>query len=143
MRWTTYAIAIPLGLFVLAANIEPGRGSATERRRQKEQGDVNHEEHDALTNTVFSSTVDDQGNARISVKVGDFTLEKAVAPGGDTTVRLVQGKDVVSVAMNHGGYLVERARKTARFDPQSGSRKTWMRFARFCSGLPPCARSAG
>jgi hypothetical protein len=32
----------------------------------------------------------------------------------------MQGKDVVSIAMNHGGYSVARGRKTARLDSQSG-----------------------
>jgi hypothetical protein len=111
MRWTTYAVAIPLGFFVLAANID----TAAAQQRPA------HEERDALTNTVFSSTVDQQGNAQITVKAGDFTLQKVVAASGDATIRLVQGTDVVSVAMNHGGYVVARGKKTARFDPQSGT----------------------
>ncbi|HTL02334.1 MAG TPA: hypothetical protein VL243_08910 [Vicinamibacterales bacterium] len=120
MRWTTYAIAIPLGLFLLAANIEP---VAAQQRSDAARPTVSrpiHEERDAMTNTVFSATVDDHNNARITVKAGDFTLEKAVASNGDTTIRLAQGADVVSVAMNQGGYLVERKQKSARFNPQSG-----------------------
>lgn len=124
MRWTTYAIAIPLGLFVLAANIEP---AAAQQRNDAAKGPIasrrSHEERDPVTNTVFSSTVDEQNNARITVKVGDFTLEKAVAPSGDTTIRLAQGADVVSVAMTRGGYVVQRRQKTARLDPQSGKQE--------------------
>jgi hypothetical protein len=121
MRWTTYAMAIPLGLFVLAANIEP---AAAQQRNDAGKGPLGgrraRDERDAATGTLFSSTVDEQGNIRITAKVGDLTLEKAVASSGDATLRLVLGKDVVSVAMNHGGYLVERGKKTARFDPQTG-----------------------
>ncbi len=42
-----------------------------------------------------------------------------MAPTGDTTIRLTQGKDAVTIAMNHGGYAVARGGKTAGFDPQS------------------------
>lgn len=124
MRWTTHAIAIPFGLFVLAANIEPAAA------QQRENGDkgrqvrrATHEEHDTVTNTAFSSTVDEQGNAWFKATVDDFTLEKAVASTGDTTIRLMQGKDVVSIAMNHGGYVVARGRKAARLDSQYGKQE--------------------
>lgn len=124
MRWTTYAIAIPFGLFALAANIQPAAA------QQRDNGDKGrqarrpvHEEHDAVTNTVFSSTVDEQGTARFVAKVDDFTLEKAIASTGDSTIRLMQGKDVVSIAMNQAGYVVARGRKTARFDSQTGKQE--------------------
>lgn len=123
MRWTTYAIAIPLGLFVLAANIEP---AAAQQRNDAARGPAAgriYQEHDAITNTLFSAAVDEQNNARITVKVGDFTLEKAVASSGDTTIRLAQGADVVSVAMSHGGYVVQRMQKSGRLDPQSGKQE--------------------
>jgi hypothetical protein len=121
MRWTTYAMAVPLGLFVLAANIEPAAAQQrSDGGKESRAGRRTREERDALTGTVFTSTVDEEGNARITVKVGDLLLEKAVASSGDTTLRLILGKDVVSVAINHGGYLVERGEKTMRFEPQSG-----------------------
>jgi hypothetical protein len=121
MRWTTYAIGIPLGCFVLAANIEPA--AAQEQDQMDKVRQVRrtiHEEHDPITNTAFSSTVDDQGNARVTVTVDGFTLEKAVASSGDATLRIVDGKDIVSIAINHRGYVVARGKKTARFDPESG-----------------------
>jgi len=34
------------------------------------------------------------------VTAGDFVLEKVLAPTGDATLRLTQGKDVVTVAKN-------------------------------------------
>src|SRR4051812_4285776 len=103
MHWTTKAVAIPLGMFVLAANIGP---AAAQQRPARE-------ERDAVTNTVFSATMDEQGNARLTAAVADFTLEKVVAPTGDATIRMTQGKDVVSVALNHGEYVVSRGKKTA------------------------------
>jgi hypothetical protein len=124
MRWSAHAIAITFGLFVLAANIQPAAAqqrNAGEKERQG--GRPAYEEHDAVTHTAFSSTVNDQGVALFTAKVDDFTLEKAVASTGDTTIRLMQGKDVVSIAMNHSGYVVARGTKTARLDPQSGKQE--------------------
>jgi hypothetical protein len=118
MRWTTQGAAAAFGLFLLAANIQPVAA------QQSSENSVNkhpvHEERDPVTNAVFRSTVDAQGNAVFTVNVEDFTLEKAVASSGDTTIRLTQGKDNVSIGMNRGGYVVSRGRKTARLDPQSG-----------------------
>src|SRR3954466_16240738 len=97
MRWTTHLIAIPFGVFVLAANIDPAAAQQRDTGDKAQQGRrAVHEERDALTNAGFSSTVDAQGNARVTVKMEDFTLEKVVASTGDTTIRLLQGKDVVS-----------------------------------------------
>ena len=124
MRWTTHAIAVTLGLFVLAANTEPAAAQQRDNGGKGGQGRrATHEEHDRVTNAAFSATVDEQGNAVVTAKVDDFILEKAVASTGDTTIRLMRGKDIVSIAMNHGGYAVARGRKTARFDPQSGKQE--------------------
>jgi hypothetical protein len=120
MRWTAHSIAITFGLFVLAANIQPVAAQQRDNGEKGRQGRRPiYEEHDAVTNTVLSSTVNEQGVAIFTAKAGDFTLEKAVASTGDTTIRLMQGKDVVSIAMNHGGYVVARGKKTARLDSQS------------------------
>jgi hypothetical protein len=124
MRWTTRGIAILFGAFVLAANGQPAAAQQRDNGNNGPQGQrATHEEHDAVTNTNFSSALDAQGNARFTVKVDDFTLEKGVASTGDTTIRLIQGKDVVSIAMNHGGYVVSRGKKTARLDSQSGKQE--------------------
>src|SRR5436190_948280 len=124
MRWTTYAMAIPLGLFVLAANIDQ---AAAQQRADNGKGPQaakrTYEEHDAVTNALFTSTTDAQGNALVTVRVGDLVLEKAVASSGDSTLRLSMDKDVVTVAMNHGGYIVARGTKSARFDMQGGKQE--------------------
>ena len=111
MRWTTHAIAVTLGLFVLAANTEPA--SAQQRDNGGKGGQsrrATHEEHDRVTNSAFSATVDEHGNAVVTAKVDDFILEKAVASTGDTTIRLMRGKDIVSIAMNHERYPAEGVR---------------------------------
>src|ERR1700741_1085518 len=99
MRWTIHAAAITFGLFILAANIQPAAaqqndqdGSARPAKRAA------REERDRITDAAFSSTVDEQGNGRFSIKLGDFTLEKVLASSGEATIRLTQGQDVVSIA---------------------------------------------
>ncbi len=56
----------------------------------------------------------------LTLKGGDFVLEKVVAHTGDTTLRLTQGKDVVSIAINQSGFHVVRGRSSLRVDPRSG-----------------------
>jgi hypothetical protein len=122
MGWTSFAVAVPLGFFVLAANITPA--GAQQRDQRASGGAVRaavHQEIDEETATVFSSTVDQRRNAVITVKAGDFTLEKSVAANGDSTLRLSQDQDVVSIALTRSGYVVSRAANTARFDPQSST----------------------
>lgn len=80
-----------------------------------------YQEHDAATRTTFTAAADAAGNAVLTLQGGDFVLEKVVAPTGDATLRLSQGKDVVTIAINHGGFQVARGRKTARIDPRSDS----------------------
>jgi hypothetical protein len=78
-----------------------------------------YQEHDAATRTTFTASTDTAGNAVLTLKGGDFVLEKVVAHTGDATLRLSQGKDVVTIAINHGGFQVARGQKTARIDPRS------------------------
>lgn len=89
-----------------------GNGPAGQRRG-------NYQEHDRTTNTSFTATTDAAGNAVLALRGGDFTLEKVVAHTGDTTLRLSQGKDVVTIAISQGGFQVARGQKTLRIDPRS------------------------
>ena len=46
-------------------------------------------------------------------------LEKVVAHTGDATLRLSQGKDVVTIALSQSGYHVARGQKSVRLDPRT------------------------
>ncbi len=65
-----------------------------------------YQEHDRATNTSFTATTDAAGNAVLTLKGGDFMLEKVVAHTGDATLRLSQGKDVVTIALSQSGFQV-------------------------------------
>jgi hypothetical protein len=120
MRWTTLGTSITVGLFMLAANIPPAHAQSGDARGAGHAaGRPAYQEHDAVTDASFSSTADREGNAHFTVRVGDFLLEKALAPTGEATIRLTEGKDVVSIVMNHGGYVVSRGGRTVRLSIQS------------------------
>jgi hypothetical protein len=124
MRWTKPAITITLGLLVLTATSQAaGAQSREDGDLALQAGRPSHQEHDRPTDAAFSATLDAQGNARFSIAVGDFLLEKVLAPTGDATLRLTQGKDIVTVAINHSGYMVSRGRKSGRLDSQSGQQR--------------------
>jgi hypothetical protein len=116
MRWTTLATAVTLGFMIWpdAGEAQPPGNipSAAQSRRIIE-------ERDHMTNATFTSTTDADGNARLTIRAGEFLFEKVLAASGDATLRLSQGKDVVSIAMTGTGYVVSRGRRTARFDPRS------------------------
>jgi len=78
-----------------------------------------YQEHDAATKATFTATADAAGNALLTLKGGDFVLEKVVAHTGDATLRLSQGKDVVTIAISQSGYQVARGQRMARVDPRS------------------------
>lgn len=78
-----------------------------------------YQEHDAATKSTFTAASDAAGNAVLTLKGGDFVLEKVVAPTGEATLRLSQGKDVVTIAVSQGGFQVARGQKRARVDPRS------------------------
>jgi hypothetical protein len=63
--------------------------------------------------------VDQQGVARMVVKAADFQMEKALSSGGDTTIRLTQGADVVSIVLQHAAIEVQRGGRTIRVSPQT------------------------
>ena len=119
MRWTTHVIAITAGLLMVSA---AGFG-----QQQGQQGNRNSgpqttrvaAEHDSLTNADFSTSMDPNGTALFTVKAGDFLLEKALDSAGNSTLRLTQGKDEVTIVLNQAGYLVSRGKRTVRFDPRS------------------------
>ena len=107
LRWI---VAFFLGFAIpatAAAQGRPGNDSASRR---------SYQEHDRVTNATFSVTTDVGGHAVFSVKGGDFSLDKVLAPSGDATLRLAQGKDVVTIAISHSGFQVARGRRTLRWD---------------------------
>lgn len=117
MRWMTHARAITIGLLILPT---AGHAQSPGNRPSTAQTKRVSEERDRTTNALFTSTIDADGSVRLTVSAGDFLLEKALASSGDTTLRLSQGKDVVTIAMTQTGYVVARGKRTARFDPRAG-----------------------
>ena len=104
--------------FVLAMAI-PSLAAAQERREGQSPGRRGYQEHDRITDTTFTATADANGNAVLSLKGGDFSLEKVLSPSGDSTLRLTQGKDVITIAITQAGYQVARGRRAIRFDPRT------------------------
>lgn len=99
---------------VPAAAAEQGNGSTNGQRAR-------YQEKDAATSTTFIATTDASGNAVLTLKGGDFVLEKVVAHTGDATLRLSQGMDVVTIALSQGGFQVARGQKSIRVDPRTDS----------------------
>jgi len=97
----------------------PGVAAAQGRRNDGSAGRPGYQEHDALTDATFAVTTDANGNAVFAVRGGDFALDKVVSPTGDATLRLTQGKDVVSIAIGQSGFQVGRGRRTVRVDPKT------------------------
>ena len=83
------------------------------------QGRRVYQEYDRATNTTFTATSDAAGNAVLTLKGGDFVLEKVVAHTGDATLRLSQGKDVVTIAISQNGFQIGRGGRTLRLDPRA------------------------
>lgn len=78
-----------------------------------------YQEHDAATSTRLTATTDAAGNAVLTLRGGDFVLEKVVAHTGDATLRLTQGKDVVTIALSQSGFSVSRGQKSVHLDPRT------------------------
>lgn len=106
MAFIVAVAAVP----VLAA--AQGNGNANGQRGR-------YQDHDRATSTSFTATTDAAGNAVLTLKGGDFVLEKVVAHTGDATLRLSQGKDVVTIALSQGGFHVARGQKSVRIDPRT------------------------
>jgi hypothetical protein len=104
--------------FIVAMAVVPalaagqGNGNASGQRTR-------YQEHDTATSTSFTATADPAGNAVLTLKGGDFVLEKVVAYTGDATLRLSQGKDVVTIAVSQSGFQVARGQKSVRIDPRT------------------------
>jgi hypothetical protein len=89
-----------------------GNGNANGQRAR-------YQEHDTGTNTRLTASADAAGNAVLTLKGGDFVLEKVIAHTGDATLRLSQGKDVVTIAVSQSGFQVGRGQKSVRLDPRT------------------------
>jgi len=105
--------------FIVAMAVVPAFAAGQGNGNQGGQGRRAYQEHDRATNTTFTATSDAAGNAVLTLKGGDFVLEKVVAHTGDATLRLSQGKDVVTIALSQTGFQVARGQKTVRVDPRS------------------------
>ena len=105
--------------FIAAIALAPALAAGQGNGNQGGQGRRTYQEHDAETKTSFTATTDAVGNAVLTLRGGDFVLEKVVAHTGDATLRLSQGKDVVTIAINQSGFEVRRGQRTVRIDPRS------------------------
>jgi hypothetical protein len=109
---TIHTIAIrAIRAVTLCLVMAPAAGFAGQQRQSLKV-------HDNLSNADYTASIDANGNAVFTVKAGDFLLEKAVDSSGNFTLRLAQGKDIVSIVSNSAGYLVSHGKRTARFDPR-------------------------
>lgn len=104
---------------VLAVWMVPGIAAAQGNASDGQQRRRSYQEHDRATQTTFTATTDASGNAVLTLKGGDFTLEKAIAHTGDATLRLSQGTDVVTIAVSQTGFDVARGQNTVHLDPRS------------------------
>jgi hypothetical protein len=105
-------------MLVAALGMVPGVAAA-QANNARGPARSTYQEHDQATNTTLAATLDAAGNAVLSLKGGDFSLEKVIAHTGDTTVRLSQGTDVVTIAINQTGFQIRRGSRTRRLDPRS------------------------
>lgn len=105
-------------VLLLLAGLVPALAAA-QTPRPEGQPPRGYHERDAATGAEFAAAVDGNGNAILAIKGGDFTLEKVLAHTGDVTLRLSQGKDVVSIAISQNGFDVSRGSRTLRFDPRA------------------------
>jgi hypothetical protein len=78
---------------------------------------VNHIEFDGALDASFSTGTDASGNAVMMMSAADLVLQKTVSPTGAATMRLTNGKDVVSVTIGRRGYTVARGKRSASFNP--------------------------
>lgn len=86
------------------------------------QGRRAYHEYDQATKATFTATSDAAGNALLTLKGGDFMLEKVVAHNGDATLRLSQGKDVVTIALTQAGFEVVRGSRKLRIEPRDAEK---------------------
>lgn len=93
--------------------------TATASAQGNDQRNRTYQEYDAATKTTFTASRDANGNAVLTLKGGDFVLQKVMAATGDATLRLSQGEDVVSIVINHSGFQVARGTQSVLVDPRS------------------------
>ena len=105
--------------FLMTMAMFPALAAGQDIGNPDRQGRRTYEEHDRDTGTSFTATTDASANAVLTLKGGDFVLEKVVAHTGDATLRLSQGKDVVTIAMSQSGFQVARGQKAIRVDPRT------------------------
>lgn len=103
---------IAIRAITLCLVMAPAAGFAGQQRQT-------HKVHDDLSNADYTASMDANANAVLTAKTGEFLLEKAVDSSGNYTLRLTQGKDIVTIVSNSSGYLVSRGKRTARFDPRA------------------------
>ena len=115
-----YRIRVVLA-FAMALAIAPALAMGQGNGKPGAQGRRIFQEHDRATNTNFAATTDAAGNAVLTFRGGNFLLEKVLAYTGDATLRLSQGRDVVTIAVSQDGFQVARGGKTLRVDPRSES----------------------
>ena len=105
--------------FLVVMSVIPAMAAAQAAGAPERAGRRTYEEHDRATRTSFTATTDAVGNALLTLRGGDFVLEKAIAHTGDATLRLAQGKDVVTIAISQAGFHVARGGRAIRLDPRS------------------------
>ena len=104
--------------FIVAMGVVPTIAAAQSNGNANGQRG-RYQERDTAMSTSFTATTDATGNAVLTLKGGDFVLEKVVAHTGDATLRLSQGKDVVTIALSQSGFHVGRGQKSVRLDPRT------------------------
>ena len=105
--------------FVVAMAILPALAAAQATGNPDGSRRRTYEEQDRSTKASFTASADAAGNAVLTLRGGDFVLEKIVAHTGDATLRLAQGKDVVTIAISQAGFHVARGGRVVRLDPRS------------------------
>ena len=109
----------PVVAFVVALAVVPAFAAGQAGGNQDASRRRTYEEHDRATRASFTATTDAAGNAVLTLRGGDFVLEKVVAHTGDATLRLTQGKDVVTIAISQSGFHVARGGRAVRVDPRA------------------------
>jgi len=120
MRWTKLGLALWIGLLTIAGSIQPAAAQSPQNAGPQ-RGRTPYREHDDATGAILTAAPDDQGNARFVLTVNELRVEKTLATNGDTTLRLIDRSDAVTITLSNAGYAVERANRRARFDPQSAT----------------------
>lgn len=109
----------PVVAFIVALAVVPALAAGQAAGNQDASRRRTYEEHDRSTKARFTATTDAAGNAILTLRGGDFVLDKIVAHTGDATLRLTQGKDVVTIAISQSGFHVVRGGRAVRVDPRS------------------------